>query len=289
MIGGDRRGVVLVAGAASLWGTWSIFLRPTGLPGVVTGPLVFALMGVYLLPAVARGPRAAWDRGALALFAMNVGFDALNVLTFFEALQRTTVAIATLTHYLAPILVALSAPWIDREHVPGARAWALVATAGLVLVLSPWDAGGGPVWAGAALGAVSAVAYAGNVFVVRRLVPRIGAERAVSYHALAGAALLAPLGAARFSSVGGGDLARLAIGSLVLGSIAGAMFVRGLARIGASRTAVLTFAEPVVAVAVGWLWWHEPLPPVAVVGAALIVAAGVGVSRGRASVTTMSR
>jgi drug/metabolite transporter (DMT)-like permease len=281
------RGVVLVAGAASLWGAWSIFLRPTGLPGAVTGPIVFALMGVFLLPAVWRSPRARWDRAALALFAANVGLDALNVLTFFEALQRTTVAIATLTHYLAPILIALAAPWIDREHVPRARAWALVATAGLVLVLSPWSHDGerGSVAIGAALGAVSALAYAGNVFVVRRLVPRIGAERSVSYHALAGAALLAPLGFAHFASVRAVDLGRLAIGSLVLGSIAGAMFVRGLARIGSSRTAILTFAEPVVAVTVGWSWWGEPLAPTALVGAGLIVAAGVGVSRGRSMMT----
>jgi drug/metabolite transporter (DMT)-like permease len=279
----DRAGVLLVAGAASLWGTWSIFLRPTGLPGAVTGPLVFALMGVFLLPAVARGPRAVWDREALALFAMNVGLDALNVLTFFEALHRTTVAIATLTHYLAPILVALAAPLVDREHVPRARAWALIATAGLVLVLAPWDRDpdAPPILAGALLGAVSAVAYAGNVFVVRRLVPRIGAERAVSYHALAGALLIAPLGLAHVDAITGADLGRLAIGSLVLGSVAGAMFVRGLARIGSSRAAVLTFAEPTVAVLVGWLYWREPLAPTAIAGAALIVAAGIGVSRGR--------
>lgn len=278
----DRRGVVLVATAASAWGLWSLFLRPTHLHGTITGALMFALMGLLLLPAVARAAPVRWDRTAIVLLAANAGFDALNVLCFFEALQRTTVAVATLTHYLAPILIALAAPRIDGEIVRGARGWALVATAGLVLVLEPWHARG-EIAAGAALGAISAVAYAGNVFVVRRLVPRIGADRAVAYHALLAAALLAPFGLADAGHVDGAALARLAVGSLFLGSIAGALFVRGLARIGSSRTAVLTFAEPVVAVCVGWIAWGEALGGCAVAGAALIVAAGVGVSRARAT------
>ena len=98
---------------------------------------------------------------------------------------------------------------------------------------------------------------------------------------LAAALLLAPLGASRFAAVRGAHALRIGIGSLFLGAIAGAAFVRGLVRIGASRAAVLTFAEPVVAVAVGWLAWGESLGPIALAGAAMIVAAGVGVSRAR--------
>jgi drug/metabolite transporter (DMT)-like permease len=276
----DRRGVLMVLAAAAAWGTWGAFLRPTHLPGLVTGPLVFALMGGWLLPAALRSPPARWDRVAIALLAANAVLDAVNVLTFFEALQRTTIAVAVLTHYLAPVLIAVAAPWIDDERVPGAAGWAVVATAGLALVLEPWHASG-PVAIGAALGAASAVCYAGNVFVVRRLAPRVGADRALAYHALLGAALLAPLALPSLGQVGGADALRLAIGALVLGAIAGALFVRGLVRIGSSRAAVLTFAEPVVAVTVGWLGYGEHLGVTALAGAALILAAGVGVSRAR--------
>jgi drug/metabolite transporter (DMT)-like permease len=280
----DRVGLLLVAGAASMWGTWSLFLRPTHLDGTVAGPLVFALMGLMLLPSALRSPAAHWDRTAIGLLAASTVLDALNVVTFFAALERTTVAVATLTHYLTPILIALSAPRVEgeRERVPGAIAWAAVASAGLLLVLAPWQSHG-PILVGAVLGSVSAVCYAGNVFVVRRLAPRIGADRAVSYHALAGAVLLAPLALPHEGEVGGAAFARIAIGSLFLGSIAGTMFVRGLARVGSSRAAVLTFAEPVVAVGCGWLVWGEELGPTAAVGAALIVAAGVGVSRAQAA------
>jgi drug/metabolite transporter (DMT)-like permease len=276
----DRAGLLLVAVAASMWGTWSLFLRPSHLDGGLAGALVFALMGLLLLPAALRAPAARWDRTAVLLLAASTVLDALNVVTFFEALEETTVAVATLTHYLTPILIALTAPWIEGERVPGAIGWAAVASGGLLLVLAPWEAHG-PILHGALFGAASAVCYAGNVFVVRRLAPRIGAERAVSYHALFGAVLLAPYAAPHVTNVGGAALARMAIGSLFLGSIAGTMFVRGLARVGSARAAVLTFAEPMVAVTVGWIAWGEALGPAAAVGAALIVAAGVGVSRAR--------
>ena len=277
----DRAGVAAVAAAAASWGLWSAVLRPTGLPGNVTGPVMFLAMGLCALPFALRGPRARWDRGTLALLVANAIFDAINVVTFFEALQRTTVAVAVLTHYLAPILVAVGAPRIEGTRVPGALAWAALATAGLTLVLEPWHTQG-PVAVGAALGAVSAVCYAGNVFIVRRLVPRLGAARTVSYHSLLGAALMAPFGLAELHLVTAPDLARLALGSLVLGAIAGAVFLRGLDRIGSARTAVLTFAEPVVAVAVGWLVFDEPLGAIAGVGALCILAAGIGTSRAHA-------
>ncbi|MCE9577458.1 MAG: DMT family transporter [Deltaproteobacteria bacterium] len=278
----DRAGVAAVALAAASWGTWSAVLRPTGLPGNVTGPVMFLAMGLFTLPFALRGPRARWDRGTIALLVGNAIFDVINVVTFFEALQRTTVAVAVLTHYLAPILVAVGAPRIEGTRVPGALAWAALATAGLTLVLEPWHTQG-PVAVGAALGAISAVCYAGNVFVVRRLVPRLGAARTVSYHSLLGAALIAPFGLAGLHQVTASDLARLAIGSLVLGAIAGAVFLRGLDRIGSARAAVLTFAEPVVAVAVGWLVFDEPLGAIAGVGAVLILAAGIGTSRAHAA------
>jgi len=275
-----RQGLVLVAAAASSWGLWSLFLRPTAVPATVATPLMFAVMGISMLPVALTAPPATWGRVSLLLLAGNVVADAVNVIAFFEAMTRTTVAVAVLTHYLAPIFVAVAAPWIDRQQVPGARVAAVVATAGLALVLEPWRGVDG-VWVGAAFGALSAVAYAANVFVVARLVPRIGAARTVSYHALLGAALLAPLAWPHLGGISPGDVGLITAGSLTIGAVSGVAFCAGLAIIGSARAAVLTFCEPLVAVLVGWLVWHEPLGPLAILGAALIVGAGAHVARAR--------
>lgn len=277
-----RSGLLMVVLAAASWGTWSVFLRPTGLPATVTSPIIFAVMGLVSLPAALRLPPARWDRATLALLVANAAFDALNVLAFFGAMSTTTVAIAVLTHYLAPILVALLAPRFDRVETRGAALAALVAIAGLAIVLEPWRGAATGAVRGAILGACSAVCYAGNVFCVRRLAVRIGAARAMAYHSLIAAVALAPLAVSAVAtdvvSLTAGDLALLVAGAATIGAGSGVVFALGLVRVGSARAAILTFAEPLVAVAIGALVWHEPLPPLALLGAALVLGAGIYVA-----------
>jgi DME family drug/metabolite transporter len=69
-------------------------------------------------------------------------------------------------------------------------------------------------------------------------------------------------------------------GAITIGAISGIVYAVGLVRIGASRAAVLTFAEPIVAVIIGVLVWGDAIAPSAVVGGALVLGAGVWVTRG---------
>ena len=269
----------MVALSAASWGTWSLFLRPTGLPATVTSPILFAVMGLVTLPLALRMPRATWDRTTVGLLLGNVAFDALNLITFFAAINYTTVAIAVLSHYVAPILIALAAPKIDKVHVRGIVPATFVALAGLVIVLEPWAAPAKGAAIGATLGVLSAVCYAGNMFVVRRLAVRIGAQRAMSYHSLIAAVLLAPLLLLERPAIEATDVALLAAGAASIGAMGGIIFAVGLTRIGSARAAVLTFAEPLVAVAVGALVWEEALHPLAAVGGLMVLGAGIHVAR----------
>jgi len=270
----------LVVLASASWGLWSLVLRPTGLPATVTAPLMMALVALWSLPAAWRAPPARWSRRARWLLLGNAGFDALNVVTFFAAMEHGAVTVAVLTHYAAPLLIALAAPWIDHQRVRGAPAAALLAMAGLALVLAPWRGDGAWVL-GASLGLISALGYAGNTFTVRRLTLEVGAARALCYHAALGALLLAPMLAAGdgLAAVSLPDLGLLAAGTALLGADAGVAFLRGLVVIGATRAAMLAYCEPLVAVAVGALVWGETLAPLAALGAALVIAAGVWVAR----------
>ena len=269
----------MVALAAASWGTWSLFLRPAHLPSTVTSPIIFLIMAVAALPTALRGPRTVWDRTTVVLLLANAGFDGLNLIFYFGAIDRTTVAIAVLTHYLAPILIALAAPRIDGVATPGARPAAAVALIGLLIVLEPWHAPAAGAVVGALLGAASAVCYAGNVFTVRRLAARIGASRALSYHsAITGVALL-PLLAGHLGELSAHNLGLLVAGGATLGAASCIVFTVGLLRIGSARAAVLTFCEPTVAVAVGVVVWGEPLHPIAALGAALVLGAGIEVAR----------
>ncbi len=279
-----RRGTIEVASAAILWGTWSLFLRPTGLSGIWTAPIVLVVIGVTALPLVRLDSRdVRWDRGTLGLLALYAASDALNAGTFFFAMQVTTVAVAVLTHCTAPLLVALLAPRIDRMRVPGSVPAAAVALVGLTLLLRPWEIeegeAGASLWLGAALGGTSAIGYASAVFSAKALSARVGVGRATAYHALLAALLFVPLAAAFPEPVEASDVGLLTIGALACGTLATWLFLDGLARIGSARAAVLTFLEPTVAVLVGWLAWGETLGVTTAVGGAIVLGAAGWVAR----------
>jgi drug/metabolite transporter (DMT)-like permease len=150
---------------------------------------------------------------------------------------------------------------------------------GLVLMLEPWRDAQPGAFAGALLGLASAVFYAANVFIVRRAAERVGTARAMSYHSLVAAVLMMPFAVSGLATVSAFDLGVLGAGATTIGAMSGVIFVIGLRQIGSARASILTFAEPVVAVSVGVLVWGEPLRPLAVVGGAVILTAGIHVAK----------
>lgn len=284
------RGAPLVVFAATCWGTWSLWFRPTELPGSVTAPVIFAFGALGTIPLVLREraqrsapivwtPRLAWMLAAYALL------DALNAATFFSAMTVTTVAVAVLTHDVAPVLVALAAPRIDGTKVPGAGLAAGIALVGVGLLLEPWRPGalGGDVLLGASLGLVSAFAYAANVFLGRKLTLELGSATTLGLHAVGAMLLLLPLAGADLLAIEARDLPYLAIAGIFPGVLAGLAFLRGAALIGSARAAILAFLEPVVACVVGFVAFGERLSAWSILGGLLVLGAGLLVSWPRRS------
>jgi drug/metabolite transporter (DMT)-like permease len=279
-----------VAIAATAWGTWSLFLRPAGVDPRWSAAIMLVMVGVVPAPmlasAAARGPTSGPPRRAREFTAIGLLglFDAANSLLFFAAMGVTSVAIAVLSHYLAPVLVAAAAPWLlGTPRRRGAVSLAFGAVVGLALVLEPWAlsrAGsasplGRPIL-GAALGAGSALFYAGNVFVTKRVAGRFTAEEQLVWHALVSAVLLAGVAIvtrAPMPTLRGALLVALA-GALI-GATSGLLYLRGLLRIPAEHAGMLTFLEPLTAVLVAWLAWGERPGVAAAIGAAIVLLAGV--------------
>jgi drug/metabolite transporter (DMT)-like permease len=83
----------------------------------------------------------------------------------------------------------------------------------------------------------------------------------------------------RLDLVSGEALAWIGAGAVTIGALSGLVFIIGLTRVGSARGAVLTFAEPLVAVTVGALVWEEPLHATAALGGAMVLGAGIHVAR----------
>ncbi len=259
--------------AASAWGTWPLFVREGGQRGLVVSLLT---MGVMALPALWLAPRARWDdRGAvLALLLVGVA-DAANVALYFSALEQGPVVVAVLTHYLAPLLVALTAPLLLKERPSRRARLALpLMLVGLFLVLPKGDGAGSALTTGL-LGAGSAIFYAVLVLASRRAAERFSPLAVVSLHAVVSAALLLLIFRERAvpSQLDAG-VAVLLVGATGNGLLGAWLFNFGLPRIGAQLTGVLTYLEPLVASVLGLVVLHEAWSFATLGGLALILGAG---------------
>jgi DME family drug/metabolite transporter len=131
----------VVLGAA-LWGTWSLFLRPAHLPSQLSAPIALVMMGFFSIPLVMQDKiTPAWNSNTIRWFILLSVGDAVNMAAFFGAMSKTTVAVAVLTHYFAPILVALFAPLVDKlsRSLGALVVRRCLLSSGSRLVLEPWD------------------------------------------------------------------------------------------------------------------------------------------------------
>jgi len=267
-----------IVAAALLWGLWPAWIRG-GSGGATTALVAMTVAAVAGMPLALRQSRGrSRDRRAWGLLALLGFADAANVWCYFRALDEGAVAPAVLSHYLAPVLVAVAAPRILGEprspRTPLALVLAVAGTAALVF-------GSGldgtvshrAVAAALAFGGASAVFYAANVLISKALGKSFGDAEILCFHLLLAAAVI--FAVEGFHLPAPEQLLRPALGGLISTLIAGLAYYYGLRRIPAERAATLSYLEPLAAVMVGWFLLSEAPTDATWAGGALILAGGL--------------
>jgi drug/metabolite transporter (DMT)-like permease len=276
-----------VALAACTWGTWGIIIRRTdtfgAMPAALESTVVMAVMtlvsGVASVFDRVRAP-APWR--ARAWVAWLGAGDSFNILLFFAA-YKLTLAVSVLTHYLAPIFVAVAAPIVLGERMTRRTALAVATSfAGLAIMLAPSShaSGSTAMWTSAALGAGSAVFYAGNVLVNKFVVADFSTSESMFWHGVVGTPLLAAfVPRPAWSAMEPRAVGFLAMASLGPGALAGLSFVWGLRRMPAAHASTLTLLEPLVSITLATALLGEWLGARALVGAMFILLGALAVIR----------
>jgi drug/metabolite transporter (DMT)-like permease len=234
--------------------------------GLTLPALVLALGRPRILQIKRRRPQVL----GLALLV------ALHWALFFETLKRTSVAVAILTVYTAPIFLAVLAPLFLPERRSRIGLVALAVSApGIVLIALAGEDGSGadPIAIGTGLGA--ALTYAVLVMWTKSLVRNI-APVAVAFwsYAIVGA-VVAPfaLNSGRFLPEGSEWLAVLALGAL-LTAASGVLYMRALRDVTAQSAGLLGYIEPVSATFLAWAILGQGLGWQVVVGGFAVLAGG---------------
>lgn len=250
-----------------------------------------AVILLVLLAVVRPGVLAALRADGAALLLYGVLAMAGVQVAFFNALQYLPVAVALLLEYTGPLLV-IAWVWLVRRQPPSARtvAGAGVAVVGLSLVVEIWS-GTGLRWEGLAWGFAAAICQASYFLVADRtgvttpplVLAGVGMTVGAVVVALLGLVGALPLvvdPAATGVVLAGVDVgwpvaaALLVVVSTVVAYLTG---VGAIARIGASRAALVALLEVVASALASWLLLGQTPTPVQVLGGALILA-GVGLT-----------
>lgn len=200
-------------------------------------------------------------------------------LLFFEAVKEGSVALAVLTFYAAPLVLAVVAPFVLPERWSGVvLGSAGVGAVGIALIALD-DTGAGSAWAVAA-GLGSAATYAALVVLSKRLLLEDTPPLTIAFwDCLVGAVVVAPalvLAARIVPADGDAWLAVLALGVLLTG-VSTLVYTTLLRRVTAQAAGVLTFLEPVAGVLLAWALVSERPGGATLAGGALVLAAGLAV------------
>jgi len=268
-----------VAGLAASWGLIAIVVAAVDLDASVLVFYRLALAALAIGAAAALlGARELLRPPPAPLRVLAVGgILALHWFLFFETIKRSSVAVAVLVVYTAPILLAVLAPLVLPERRSRAALAALVpAAVGLAVI----TLGGGEearvTTLAVATGIGAALTYAALVIATKRLTATLATATITFWIYGAAAVLLAPflLAAERIVPRGAEILWVLLLG-VVFTALSGFVYITLLRRVTAQAVGVLAYLEPVSAALLAWALLDEALGVAVVAGGALVVAAGV--------------
>ena len=231
-------------------------------------------------------PRLPW-RDAPRFLVLGFLVIASYFYLQFVALHITTTVSSSLIIATSPVFTALISHLTGRERLWGlAAAGIAIAFAGVVLIVTNgrWSGLlGGDSWKGDLLLLLNAVVWSSFTVYGRTLMRTYSPLVAIAYVQMAGTLLLLPL-ALRWATPLAPEPLVAQVRNLSWSTWAAALYLaapcsvlgyvvwyRGVAALGAVRTSVFSYINPLVAIAAAVLLLHEPLTALTLAGGALVL------------------
>ena len=260
------------------FGTIAVFVRNIGLPSgeVALYRAVIAALALFLWQLCTR-QTVRWQdvKKELPLLFVSGAAMSVNWILLFEAYKYTTVAMATLSYYFAPVIVTVASTVLFREGLTAKQISCFVmSTLGLVMVIGVSGGGDSHDLLGILLGLGAAVFYAA-VVLINKGIRRVSGLNRTFMQFLAAILVMTPY----ISMTGGSHLAGLdmtgAVNLMVVGvfhtGICYCMYFSSLRYLKGQEASILSYIDPVVAVILSVAVLHEPVSPLQAAGGFMIL------------------
>ena len=263
----------------AIFGTIALFVRNIAVASaelaLYRAVMAAMVIGIFLLVTKQKIPFARIRKELVVLLISGVAMG-FNWILLFEAYKYTTVSVATLSYYFAPVIVTLVCPLLFREKLTGKQILCFaMSTLGIVLITGIGDVSGkGTDHVGILFGLSAAVLYA-TVVLLNKFIKNVDGIHRTFLQFLAAIAVLIPYvaftGGVTIDKLDGMGWICLLVVGLVHTGIAYCMYFSSLKDVSGQEAAILSYVDPLVAVILSVVVLGEPMGWMQALGGALIL------------------
>ena len=235
--------------------------------------LAITLVGLFIIITKQKFDFERIKKEMLVLL-LSGAFMGINWILLFEAYKYTTVSVATLSYYFAPVLVMIISPVIFKEKITIKQMICFIfSTIGIVLITGT-AAGGKNDFLGILFGLGAAILYA-TVTLLNKFIKGVDGIQRTFIQFISAIIILFPyvllnegLNFSTLTSLGWFSL--LVIGVVHTG-IAYCVYFSIIEDLSGQQVALLSYIDPLVAVLVSVVLLHEPIRLIQCIGGLLIL------------------
>ncbi len=273
------RARLMIISAMAIWGTIGYFVRRIAVSSAELA-LYRAMMAAIVLTGYFLFSGKRIDLKAigreLPLLLLSGAAMGVNWIFLFEAYKYTTVSVATLSYYFAPVLVTLACPVLFKEKM-GPMQWLCfgMSTLGLALITGLGDlSAGSSHLTGIAFGLGAAVLYA-SVMLLNKTIKGVAGLQRTYLQFLAAIVVLLPYvlltSGFTLNALDAPGWVNLLIVGGVHTCLAYCLYFPSLRELPGQETAILSYIDPLLAVVVSVTLLGESMSAVQIIGGLLIL------------------
>ena len=262
----------------SIFGTIGLFVKnisvSSGELALYRAALAVALIGIFLIITKQKIPFASIKKELLLLFVSGAALG-INWILLFEAYKYTTVSVATLSYYFAPVIVTVACPILFKEKLTVKQIICFVmSTVGLALITGIGKSDGGKDIIGILLGLGAAFFYA-TVVLLNKFIKNVEGLHRTFWQFLSTVIVLIPYvlltGGVTLGGLNTTGWVCLVIVGVVHTGVTYCMYFASLKELPGQKAAILSYIDPLVAILVSVLILKEAMTLWQIVGGALIL------------------
>lgn len=200
----------------------------------------------------------------------------INWILLFQAYKYTTISVATLSYYFAPVIVTVVCPFLFHEKLTGKQIICFImSTVGLVLIIGVGGFGTAGTDMMGILFGLGAAAFYATVILLNKFIKNVAGIHRTLLQFVAAIIILVPYvgftSGITLSGMDGKGWAFLLIVGLIHTGITYCMYFSALKDLSGQEASILSYIDPLVAVLVSVLILGEKMTLMQVVGGALIL------------------